>query len=73
MVVAPPIQQPYKGVVNSCQDEIAAMKMFEANSTASARLTKIAYLKLYNRLVCRKTTQLLKSIYANRDVLAKLK
>jgi hypothetical protein len=28
--------------------------MFEANSTASARLIKITYIKLYNRLMVRR-------------------
>ena len=42
-------KRPIRPGVNSCRNEIVAMRMFEADSTASARLVKIAFLKLYNR------------------------
>ena len=44
---------------NSCRDELIAIKMFGANSTASARLLKIAYLKLYNILTVRRAIDLM--------------
>jgi len=37
--------------------------MFEADSTASARLVKIAYLKLYNRVRIRMAIDLMKEGY----------
>lgn len=40
------------------------MRMFEADSTASARLTKTAYLKLYNRMIARQLVDVLLSAYA---------
>ena len=39
------------------------MRLFEADSTASARLTKISYLKLYNRLRVRRAVDLLFKAY----------
>ena len=36
--------------VNTCRTELAAMRIFAADSTASAKLTKIAFLKLYNKM-----------------------
>ena len=54
--------------VNSCRDELIAMRMFEANSTASARLVKIAYLKLYNRLKVKTAIDLLYQAYAQRGL-----
>lgn len=66
----PQIQfEPSRGKpVNSCRDEIVAMRMFEADSTASARLVKIAYLKLYNRLRLRLATDLMFQAYAERGI-----
>ena len=43
------------------------MQMFEANSTASARLIRIAYLKLYNRLKVQLVTNMMRKIH-NDDV-----
>ena len=40
------------------------MRMFEADSTASARLVKTAYLKLYNRMQVRTAVDVLLSAYA---------
>lgn len=54
--------------VNSCRDELIAVRMFEANSTASARLVKIAYLKLYNRLKVKTAIDLLFQAYAQRGL-----
>ena len=51
--------EPRGPAVSSCRDEIVAMRLFEADSTASARLTKISYLKLYNRLKVRRAVDLL--------------
>ena len=56
---------------NSCRDEILAMRLFEADSTASYRLTKIAYLKLYNRLTIRKAVDILFQAYAERGLLSR--
>ena len=39
------------------------MQMFEANSTASARLIRIAYLKLYNRLKVQLVTNMMRKIH----------
>ena len=44
------------------------MRMFEADSTASARLVKIAFLKLYNRLRLRLATDLMFQAYAERGI-----
>ena len=55
-------------LVNSCREELIAVHMFDMNSTASARLTKIAFLKLYNRLKVRRATDLLFQAYAERGI-----
>ena len=55
--------EPRGPAANSCRDEIVAMRLFEADSTASARLTKISYLKLYNRLKVRRAVDLLFQAY----------
>lgn len=47
------------------------MRIFEADSTASYRLTKIAYLKLYNKLAVRKAVDLLFQAYAERGLKTK--
>ena len=45
------------------------MRLFDADSTASYRLTKIAYLKLYNRLAVRKAVDLLFQAYAEKGII----
>ena len=61
------------GGKNSCKDEIIAMRLFDADSTASYRLTKIAYLKLYNRLAIRKAVDLLFQAYAEKGLVQRRK
>ena len=61
------------GGKNSCKDEIIAMRLFDADSTASYRLTKIAYLKLYNRLAVRKAVDLLFQAYAEKGIVQRRK
>ena len=53
-----------KPLINSCKDEIVAMRLFEADSTASARLLKIAYLKLYNKVKVRFAIDFMFQAYA---------
>ena len=54
--------------VNSCHDELMAMRMFEADSTARARLVKLVYLKLYNRMRVRIATDVMFQAYAERGL-----
>ena len=64
--------EPRGPAVSSCRDEIVAMRLFEADSTASARLTKLSYLKLYNRLKVRRAVDLLFQAYdANPQIVQK--
>ena len=47
------------------------MRMFEADQAASARLVKIAYLKLYNRMRIRLAIDLMFHGYAERGIISK--
>ena len=44
------------------------MRLFDADSTASYRLTKIAFMKLYNRLALRNAVDILFQAYAERGL-----
>ena len=60
----PPAQQK-PSVIN---DEMIAMRLFEADSTASFRLLRVAFLKLHNRLKVKMAVDALFQAYAEKGI-----